>query len=135
VGLRQIKGTTVAVASDPFAPQSDGNSLQGISSAPLEDGGTEAQQQAALEAVGLTPEVILRLLAAGKDDAGRVEDWHLCLSAGELQRVAIARLILRQPVPHLVLLDEALGAQDEDGLMACMKALRNVGCAVVLVTH
>jgi putative ABC transport system ATP-binding protein len=75
----------------------------------------------ALERVGLA--------SRGKEKVSR-------LSGGEQQRVALARLIVKQPV--LILADEPTGALDHDNAVMVVDTLREMskaGCAVVIATH
>jgi ABC-type multidrug transport system fused ATPase/permease subunit len=55
------------------------------------------------------------------------------LSVGERQRLSIARAVLRKP--RLLLLDEVTSALDQDTELAVLKALRDLGCTIILVTH
>ncbi|MCX4906835.1 ABC transporter ATP-binding protein [Streptomyces sp. NBC_00878] len=58
------------------------------------------------------------------------------LSGGEQQRVALARLMVKQPA--LVLADEPTGALDHDNATMVVDILREMskaGCAVVIATH
>jgi zinc transport system ATP-binding protein len=59
------------------------------------------------------------------------------LSGGELQRVLLAQAL--DPVPELLLLDEAAAGVDEDGLQALEEALRRLkteeGVTTLLVSH
>ncbi|MFJ7985751.1 ATP-binding cassette domain-containing protein [Streptomyces sp. NPDC096351] len=68
--------------------------------------------------------------------AGREKDRVHRLSGGEQQRVALARLIVKQP--SLVLADEPTGALDEDNtalVVDILRAMSDEGCAVVIATH
>ncbi|WP_155361987.1 ABC transporter ATP-binding protein [Acrocarpospora macrocephala] len=67
---------------------------------------------------------------------GRGKEMVFRLSGGEQQRVALARLIVKQP--SLVLADEPTGALDEENGRVVVSALREMaqaGCAVVVATH
>ncbi|MFF4761518.1 ABC transporter ATP-binding protein [Streptomyces sp. NPDC001292] len=68
--------------------------------------------------------------------AGREKEQVHRLSGGEQQRVALARLIVKQPA--LVLADEPTGALDHDNTTMVVDVLRSMsedGCAVVIATH
>lgn len=68
--------------------------------------------------------------------AGREKNIVHRLSGGEQQRVALARLIVKQPA--LVLADEPTGALDIDNTHMVIDTLRTLadsGCAVVIATH
>ncbi|WP_370012778.1 ATP-binding cassette domain-containing protein [Nocardiopsis sp. LDBS0036] len=83
--------------------------------------GTRSRQAAALERVGL---------------AGREQEKVHRLSGGEQQRVALARVLVKQP--SLVLADEPTGALDHDNGAMVVEVLRQLsreGCAVVIATH
>lgn len=67
---------------------------------------------------------------------GREEETVHHLSGGEQQRVALARLLVKQP--SLVLADEPTGALDRDNETMVVEHLREMsrdGCAVVVATH
>ncbi|MGH3376033.1 MAG: ABC transporter ATP-binding protein [Actinoallomurus sp.] len=88
---------------------------------PLHRGRPRADTAEALERVGL---------------AGREKEKVSRLSGGEQQRVALARLIVKQPA--LVLADEPTGALDHENTVMVVDTLRemsNAGCAVVIATH
>lgn len=83
--------------------------------------GTRPDHAAALERVGL---------------AGREREKAHHLSGGEQQRVALARLMVKQP--SLVLADEPTGALDHANGAMVVEVLRQMsgrGCAVVIATH
>ncbi|WP_444960270.1 ABC transporter ATP-binding protein [Nocardiopsis sp. M1B1] len=82
---------------------------------------TRSRHAAALERVGL---------------AGREREKVHRLSGGEQQRVALARVLVKQP--SLVLADEPTGALDHDNGAMVVEVLRQMsreGCAVVIATH
>jgi putative ABC transport system ATP-binding protein len=67
---------------------------------------------------------------------GREKEQVHRLSGGEQQRVALARLLVKQPA--LVLADEPTGALDQDNTTLVVDILRTMsegGCAVVIATH
>lgn len=68
--------------------------------------------------------------------AGREKKHVHRLSGGEQQRVALARLVVKQPA--LVLADEPTGALDHDNttmVVDILRAMSDDGCAVVIATH
>ena len=84
-------------------------------------GAVRERQERALEAVGM---------------AGRSATKVFTLSGGEQQRVALARLLVKQPA--IILADEPTGALDDDNAAMVMQALRSFaerGSAVVVATH
>ncbi|MFF0448587.1 ATP-binding cassette domain-containing protein [Streptomyces sp. NPDC004609] len=67
---------------------------------------------------------------------GREKEKIYHLSGGEQQRVALARLMVKQPA--LVLADEPTGALDDANTTMVVDILREMseaGCAVVIATH
>ncbi|MFI6059218.1 ABC transporter ATP-binding protein [Streptomyces sp. NPDC051286] len=83
---------------------------------------------------GNSPTVADALERVGLD--GREKEQVHRLSGGEQQRVALARLIVKQPA--LVLADEPTGALDHDNTTLVVDILRTMsddGCAVVIATH
>lgn len=84
-------------------------------------GRRRAAQEAALSEVGM---------------AGRGGDEVFTLSGGEQQRVALARLILKDA--KIVLADEPTGALDADNsamVMATLRSFADRGACVVVATH
>ncbi|MDX6311774.1 MAG: putative transport system ATP-binding protein [Streptomyces sp.] len=68
--------------------------------------------------------------------AGREKEKIYHLSGGEQQRVALARLMVKQPA--LVLADEPTGALDDANTTMVVDILREMseaGCAAVIATH
>lgn len=68
--------------------------------------------------------------------AGRLDERVSRLSGGEQQRVALARLLLKQP--SLVLADEPTGALDRDNAVDVIRLLRGLaadGACVLIATH
>lgn len=66
-------------------------------------------------------------------DLGRVMDWANVLSIGEQQRVAFARLFLRNA--KFAFLDEATSALDEDNQERLYQLLRESGTGFISVGH
>ena len=66
-------------------------------------------------------------------DLDRVIDWTNILSLGEQQRVAFARLFLRQP--QFVFMDEATSALDEDNQNRLYELIRQSGIGFISVGH
>ena len=65
-----------------------------------------------------------------------VRDGGYQLSGGQRQRVALARAVYGQPA--LVVLDEpdaSLDADGEQALLQCLRALREAGCTVIVITQ
>lgn len=90
-----------------------------------------ASDDAALQA--LLRRVHLQELAERHPDLAVEEDWERVLSGGEQQRLAFARLLLRQP--DLVVLDEATSALDEANEAHLYGLLIAAGCALISVGH
>ena len=67
------------------------------------------------------------------DDLDRVVDWADVLSIGEQQRVAFARLFLREP--RFAFLDEATSALDEENQESLYRLLRESGIGFISVGH
>ena len=68
--------------------------------------------------------------------AGRLDERVARLSGGEQQRVALTRLLLKQP--RLVLADEPTGALDQSNTEAVIGLLRGIaddGACVLIATH
>ncbi|WP_159944647.1 MULTISPECIES: ATP-binding cassette domain-containing protein [unclassified Nocardiopsis] len=68
--------------------------------------------------------------------AGREKDKAHFLSGGEQQRVALARLMVKEP--RLVLADEPTGALDAANggmVIGALREMAHEGCAVVIATH
>jgi vitamin B12/bleomycin/antimicrobial peptide transport system ATP-binding/permease protein len=66
-------------------------------------------------------------------DLGRAMDWTNVLSIGEQQRVAFARLFLRNP--RFAFLDEATSALDEDNQERLYTLLRESRIGFISVGH
>jgi len=67
------------------------------------------------------------------DDLDRVLDWSNVLSLGEQQRIAFARLFLRQP--KFAFLDEATSALDEENQEDLYRRIKNSGISFISVGH
>jgi len=66
-------------------------------------------------------------------DLDRIIDWTNVLSLGEQQRVAFARLFLRQP--KFAFLDEATSALDEDNQRLIYQLIQRSGIGFISVGH
>jgi ATP-binding cassette subfamily C protein CydC len=91
---------------------------------------SEAQMTAILDALGLTPALVPRGgldMVLGEGGAG--------LSGGEARRVALARVVLRQPM--VLLLDEPTEGLDTATAARVMRAIRAAlpEAAIVIATH
>jgi putative ATP-binding cassette transporter len=73
------------------------------------------------------------VLARVDGDLDRIIDWTNVLSLGEQQRVAFARLFLRQP--QFAFLDEATSALDEDNQSRLYELVRQSGIGFISVGH
>ncbi len=85
----------------------------------------------ACEIVGLWP--ILAHLPAGLD--ARPRDLHGGLSRGEIQRIGLARALVRHP--EALVLDEGIDALDDEEAMEILRRVRRERprCAIVHCTH
>lgn len=92
---------------------------------------TDAEIAAAVDAAGLAP-LIERLPHGMETQAG---ERGLALSAGERQRIALARALLRKP--GVLILDEPTSALDADTEALVSAGLRRAlpGATLVVITH
>ncbi len=91
-------------------------------------GATDERILEVVDMVNLS-EVLLRV----DNDLDRMVDWNNTLSLGEQQRVAFARLFLRNP--RFAFLDEATSALDEDNQTELYELIRNSGIGYISVGH
>ncbi|HMH69054.1 MAG TPA: ABC transporter ATP-binding protein, partial [Pinirhizobacter sp.] len=94
-------------------------------------GATERQLGDALRDVGL----LTRLEASTDGWDTALDDASSRLSGGELQRLMMAQVILRQP--HLAVLDEATSALDAPSELSVLKAVKRrlPGTVILVVSH
>jgi putative ATP-binding cassette transporter len=95
----------------------------------VQDSHTDDEVKAALRAVGLE--------AVAARDLQQSANWSLCLSGGEQQRLALARVLLRKP--SCLFLDEATSAIGQAGTLEMYKLLRSGALpqqtCVVTISH
>ena len=91
-------------------------------------GASDEEILAVIEAVHLS-DVLERV----EGDLSRVVDWNNMLSLGEQQRIAFARLFLRQP--KFAFLDEATSALDEDNQTHLYEQIRKSKIGYISVGH
>ncbi|GHD03156.1 ATP-binding cassette domain-containing protein [Zhihengliuella salsuginis] len=84
---------------------------------------------------GSTDAEIRAKLARFHFRGGRVDEPAGQLSGGERFRVALARILLADPAPQLMLLDEPTNNLDLDSVDQLVSALEGYGGALLLVTH
>jgi vitamin B12/bleomycin/antimicrobial peptide transport system ATP-binding/permease protein len=107
---RPAGSTLLVIPQRPYVPAVSLRSALHYPSSPAKI--DEARYGAALRAAGLAP------LATRLDETVR---WDHALSNGELQRLAIARILVQRP--DFVILDEALGALDDSSRSDLMRTL------------
>jgi putative ATP-binding cassette transporter len=115
-----------------FLPQRPYMQFGSLRSQLLYPGGSDTQVDDArlleiLDEVQM-PELVQRV--GGLDAA---HDWEKLLSMGEQQRLAFARVMVRQP--RLVILDEATSALDSANEAVLYRRLRDAGMTVVSIAH
>lgn len=84
----------------------------------------------------LTSSVSSALSSVGWARSGSVDktaDWSAILSPGELQRLAIAGILVRRP--KFAVLDEPTSNLDEEAERRCFEALRERGVGLLSVVH
>lgn len=84
---------------------------------------------------GLGPHRVHEVLAAMGLRAGRTEQLCSTLSGGERFRVALAKSLLQNPAPQLLILDEPGNNLDLSSLTALVTALDGFGGAMIVITH
>ncbi|MDB5792246.1 MAG: transporter ATP-binding protein [Massilia sp.] len=94
-------------------------------------GGGEVPADARLLAI--LDEVKMPELAERVGGLDAMHDWEKLLSMGEQQRLAFARVLVRQP--KLVILDEATSALDSANEAALYGRLRDHGMTVISIAH
>lgn len=91
---------------------------------------TELSDEELLE---LLQQVHLGTLAERVGGLDASHDWEKQLSTGEQQRLAFARVLVRQP--RLVILDEATSALDSSNEAALYERLRKSGTTIISIAH
>jgi putative ATP-binding cassette transporter len=81
----------------------------------------------------LLQQVHLGTLAERVGGLDASHDWEKQLSTGEQQRLAFARVLVRQP--RLVILDEATSALDSSNEAALYERLRKSGATIISIAH
>lgn len=85
------------------------------------------------ELLQLLQDVHLPDLAERVGGLSATRDWDKQLSIGEQQRLAFARVLVRQP--RIVILDEATSALDSANEAALYQRVRDSGASVISVAH
>lgn len=83
----------------------------------------------------LGPHRVHEVLAAMGLRAGRTDQLCSTLSGGERFRVALAKSLLQDPAPQLLVLDEPGNNLDLSSLSALVSALDGFGGAMIVITH
>ncbi|WP_226830488.1 ATP-binding cassette domain-containing protein [Brevibacterium sp. FME17] len=83
----------------------------------------------------LGPHRVHEVLAAMGLRAGRTDQLCSTLSGGERFRVALAKSLLQDPAPQLLVLDEPGNNLDLSSLRALVTALDGFGGAMIVITH
>lgn len=83
----------------------------------------------------LSPHRVHEVLAAMGLRAGRTDQLCSTLSGGERFRVALAKSLLQEPAPQLLVLDEPGNNLDLSSLRALVTALDGFGGAMIVITH
>ncbi|MDP9897779.1 ABC transporter ATP-binding protein/permease [Variovorax ginsengisoli] len=83
--------------------------------------------------LALLDDVQLGELAARTGGLDAVHDWEKLLSMGEQQRLAFARVLVRQP--RVAILDEATSALDSANEAALYQRLRDSGTTLISIAH
>ena len=83
--------------------------------------------------MALRDEVQMAGLADRVGGLDAVHDWEKLLSVGEQQRLALARVVVRQP--RTVILDEATSALDSGNEAALYKRLTDSGTTLISIAH
>ncbi|WP_417509614.1 ATP-binding cassette domain-containing protein [Microbacterium sp.] len=98
--------------------------------------GTRSAVENIADVAASTPEKELRNRLARFLIRGAAADRPVSsLSGGERFRIALAKLLLADPAPHLIVLDEPTNNLDLDTVDQLVEALRSYRGAVLIVSH
>lgn len=127
-GSAYFQGTSLFLPQKSYIPQ--GSLKQAVAYPEVADRYTDEEVRNALQMV--------KLEGVAQKDLEETANWSMILSGGEQQRLALARVMLRQPV--CLFMDEATSAVGKDGTMELYGLLRKEGtlpkgASIVTISH